>query len=56
MDDKISRVAAVEATAAGAKAARDGKSVTDCPHEGDDLAAEFRAHHWIKGFRAASHA
>lgn len=55
MTTKISRVAALQATRAGAQAAKDGKSVSDCPHKGDDdLSVEFQRHHWLKGYRLAS--
>lgn len=57
MTNHISRVAALDATKAGREAAEAGKSVSDCPHKGDDdLAVEFARHHWLKGFRLASNA
>lgn len=51
----ISRAAALSAVTAGGEAAREGKTIKDCPYPtvGGTTAERFVGNFWIKGFTAA---
>lgn len=55
---RISRRLAVDALHQGIDAAEAGERGRDCPYQlaGDDLAQQFAAHFWIKGWRRRTEA